>query len=104
MADYRVSKEKILAYADLSQDHNPLHVDEGIAAASPFGGIVAHGFLLLGGVLARGGSLPGYPKKLEVRFHSPGRPGDVLATTMEPGGNFKVLCGDRLVVDGYFKT
>lgn len=40
---YTVTRERILAYADLSGDHTPVHVDEAYAAASHFGGIVAHG-------------------------------------------------------------
>ncbi|MGL4810223.1 MAG: MaoC family dehydratase [Beijerinckiaceae bacterium] len=38
-----VTKEMIRAYADLSGDHTPVHVDEEFAKASHFGGIVAHG-------------------------------------------------------------
>jgi acyl dehydratase len=40
-----VSKEMILAYADLTGDRTPVHVDEEYARASHFGGIVAHGLL-----------------------------------------------------------
>lgn len=40
---YVVTKERILAYADLTGDHTPVHVDEAYANASHFGGIVAHG-------------------------------------------------------------
>lgn len=38
-----VTMARILAYADLSGDHTPVHVDEAYAKASHFGGIVAHG-------------------------------------------------------------
>ncbi|WP_075790660.1 MaoC family dehydratase [Massilia putida] len=41
--EYVVTKERILAYADLTGDHTPVHVDEDCAKASHFGGIVAHG-------------------------------------------------------------
>jgi acyl dehydratase len=40
---YTVTKERILAYADLTGDHTPVHVDEAYANASHFGSIVAHG-------------------------------------------------------------
>lgn len=40
---YTVTKEAILAFADLSGDHTPVHVDEEYAIASHFGGLVAHG-------------------------------------------------------------
>ena len=41
--EYIVTKERILAYADLTGDHTPVHVDEAYANASHFGCIVAHG-------------------------------------------------------------
>ena len=37
-----VTKAMIRAYADLTGDHTPVHVDEEFAKASHFGGIVAH--------------------------------------------------------------
>ena len=37
---YTVTKERILAYADLTGDHTPVHVDEAYANASHFGCIV----------------------------------------------------------------
>lgn len=40
---YTVTKERILAYADLTGDHTPVHVDEAYAKASHFGDLVAHG-------------------------------------------------------------
>jgi acyl dehydratase len=40
-----VTKAMIRAYADLTGDHTPVHVDEEFAKASHFGGIVAHGLL-----------------------------------------------------------
>lgn len=40
---YTVTKARILAYADLTGDHTPVHVDEEYANASHFGSIVAHG-------------------------------------------------------------
>lgn len=42
-AEVTVTKEMIRAYADLTGDHTPVHVDEAFAKASHFGGIVAHG-------------------------------------------------------------
>lgn len=47
-----VTREMILAYADLTGDHTPIHVDEDYAQSTIFGGIVAHG--LLGLALADG--------------------------------------------------
>mgnify|MGYP002394401350 CR=1 FL=1 len=47
-----VTKEMIRAFADLTGDHTPVHVDEDFAKASHFGGVVAHG--LFGLALADG--------------------------------------------------
>jgi acyl dehydratase len=47
-----VTKEMIRAFADLTGDHTPVHVDEEFAKASHFGGVVAHG--LFGLALADG--------------------------------------------------
>lgn len=100
MAGHTLTQAMILAYADLSRDHNPLHVDEAIASASPFGGIVAHGFLLLTGALEEVGRRDGFPKALDCRFRSPGRPGETLVTVVDPDGGFRTLCGERLLVEG----
>lgn len=83
MADRRLTRESIDAYADLSSDHNPLHVDEALASQSRFGGIIAHGFLLLGGPLNALAEAFDYPLTLECRFEAPGRPGDVLQTIVD---------------------
>jgi acyl dehydratase len=42
-----VTQDRIHRFADATDDHQWIHVDEGRAAASPFGGTIAHGFLLL---------------------------------------------------------
>lgn len=42
-----VGQEMIDAFAAATGDHQWIHVDAAKAAASPFGGTIAHGFLLL---------------------------------------------------------
>jgi 3-hydroxybutyryl-CoA dehydratase len=44
--DFTVDDAAIRAFADVSTDHNPVHVDEEFAAKSPFKGRIAHGMLL----------------------------------------------------------
>jgi len=77
-----LSQEKIDGYARASGDFNPIHVDAAFAAATPFGGTIAHGMLLLaylsemltaafGRAWLSGG-------RLKARFKGVARPGDTL--------------------------
>lgn len=43
-----ISKEDVQAFADVTGDDNPLHVDETYAAGTRFGNTVVHGILLIG--------------------------------------------------------
>ncbi|MGH2409716.1 MAG: MaoC family dehydratase, partial [Chloroflexota bacterium] len=42
-----VTPERVRAYADAANDHNPIHLDEAFATTTHFGGPIAHGMLLL---------------------------------------------------------
>lgn len=44
---FQVTQEQIDRFADVTQDHQFIHVDPEAAAATPFGGTIAHGFLTL---------------------------------------------------------
>lgn len=44
---FTVDQPRISAFADVTEDHQFLHVDPDRAAQTPFGGTVAHGFLTL---------------------------------------------------------
>ena len=74
-----ITPEMIASFADVTGDHNPLHTDPAYAEPR-FGGIIAHGVLLVGyfsALLAT--ELPGpgaLARSLSVRFKSPARPGD----------------------------
>lgn len=37
------TQARIAAYADLTEDWNPIHLDAAFAARTPFGGCIAHG-------------------------------------------------------------
>jgi len=55
-----ISEADVMAFAELTGDFNPVHVDADAAAASPFGGRIVHGMLtasLLSTLLAM--QLPG---------------------------------------------
>ncbi|HTM82981.1 MaoC family dehydratase [Asticcacaulis sp.] len=57
---FTVDDAAIRAFADVSTDHNPVHVDEDFAAKSPFKGRIAHGMLLGAYISATlAGDLPG---------------------------------------------
>ena len=42
-----LSQQRINEFADCTEDHQFIHVDEEKAAETPFGGTIAHGFLTL---------------------------------------------------------
>ena len=76
----------ISAFADVSTDHNPVHVDEAFAAASPFKGRIAHGMLLGAYISATLASdLPGrgaiYVSQT-LNFRRAVRPGDEATVTV----------------------
>jgi 3-hydroxybutyryl-CoA dehydratase len=75
-----VTAAVIDAYAAVSQDFNPLHVDEAYAATSPFKGRIAHGMLLAGYISATlGEGLPGLGSvyvSQSLNFKRAVRPGD----------------------------
>jgi len=42
-----ITQERVDAFAEVSGDHQYIHVDPERAASTPFGGTIAHGFLTL---------------------------------------------------------
>lgn len=78
-----VSQKTIDDYADLSGDYNPIHVDQEAAAASEFGGTIAHGPIALQTFFRSltewlGESAPPAGTKVKVTFRAPTRPGDTI--------------------------
>jgi len=87
----RLSQSRIAAYADASGDHNPIHVDEAFAAATPFAGTIAHGMLvlaLLGEMMHEAhGTAWLEAGSMKVRFKAPTRPdAEVTASAGPPKG------------------
>lgn len=77
-----ITEADIRAFAGITGDANPLHVDEAFAARSRFGGRIAHGILTAGVISAvLGMRLPGpggvYLSQT-LRFVRPVRPGDTI--------------------------
>ncbi len=81
-----ITEQDVLAFAKLSGDYNPLHVDEGFARKTIFLKPVAHG-MLLGSVLSRmiGMQLPGAGAlwtKQSFNWPSPVFAGDTIDLTL----------------------
>jgi acyl dehydratase len=53
-----VTQDRVDAFADATDDHQWIHVDRERAAASPFGGTIAHGFLTLSLTVALSAQVP----------------------------------------------
>ena len=115
---HTVSEADIAAFATVSGDHNPIHVDKDYGLASQFGGNIAHGLYvasLFSAIL--GMRLPG-PGAVYVsqslKFRAPVRPGDDLTisatvTEMIDRGRRVVLScearvGETLVLAGEAKV
>jgi 3-hydroxybutyryl-CoA dehydratase len=83
-----VSHADISAFAEVSGDHNPVHLDQEFAEKrTPFKGVIAHG-MLAGSFIssALGNELPGHGAiymAQSMRFCAPVRPGDTVTTKVK---------------------
>lgn len=80
-----VTIDDIAAFAEISGDRNPIHLDQEYAASTRFGGVVAHGILGAGLISAViGEELPGHGAiylSQTLSFRAPVRPGDLVEAT-----------------------
>lgn len=84
----KVSDEDIKAFAAVSGDNNPVHLDEAFASEhTPFGGCIAHGILsasyistVVGTILPGPGSI--YINQ-SLKFRAPVKSGDTVVTEVE---------------------
>jgi 3-hydroxybutyryl-CoA dehydratase len=85
-----ITDEDIRAFADLTGDHNPVHLDDEYATRTRFGRRIAHGMLgasLISAVLA--GELPGRGTvylSQSLRFTAPVYPGDTVTARVTVKG------------------
>jgi len=82
-----ITDEMIHAYADVTGDTNPVHLDDEYAASTRFGRRIAHGMIAAGLISATlANDLPGpgtvYLSQ-KLKFKAPVYPGDVITATVE---------------------
>ncbi len=109
-----VENEDVIGFAELSGDHNPIHLSEHFARKTRFGGRIVHGLYtasLISAVI--GMRLPG-PGAVYIsqtlNFRGPVKIGDVIDVGVEvielteKGRRVRLHCeckvADRLVLDG----
>jgi len=80
-----LTQGKINRYAEVSGDHNPLHIAPAFAATTQFGGTIAHGMLVLAYIsemmTAGFGQSWSESGSLKVRFRGAARPGDTVTAS-----------------------
>ena len=83
VCEIQITQALIDAYAAISGDFNPIHVDPVAGAASPFGGTIAHGCIPMEPVfqsiqrwLGEETLPPG--TAIRLRYRAPSRPGDTI--------------------------
>jgi len=82
-----ITDEMIHAFANLTGDSNPVHLDDAYAAGTRFGRRIAHGMIAAGLISATlANDLPGpgtvYLSQT-LQFKAPVYPGDTITTTVE---------------------
>jgi 3-hydroxybutyryl-CoA dehydratase len=109
-----VENEDVIGFAELSGDHNPIHLSEHFARKTRFGGRIVHGLYtasLISAVI--GMRLPG-PGAVYIsqtlNFRGPVKIGDVVVVSVEvvelteKGRRVRLHCeckvGDAVVLDG----
>jgi len=80
-----ITPEVIRKFAEVSEDHNPLHLDEEYAKKTVFGERIAHGILAVGFISAALTKLPGTVVYLSqtVEFSKPVKIGDTIEAIVE---------------------
>lgn len=105
---FKAADEAVRAFADISGDRNPVHLDDAYAATTAFRGRVAHGMLAASYISAvLGEELPG-PGVIylgqTLEFVHPIRIGDEVAVRVEviriEDGGRKAVLATSCTVDG----
>ena len=87
--NWQVKRDQIMAYAEASGDHNPIHLDDEAARAAGLPGVIAHGMLgmaqLANFVVAYAGDHRRL-RRLRCRFSGMLLPGDTITFTGHVAG------------------
>jgi 3-hydroxybutyryl-CoA dehydratase len=109
-----ITEADLVLFAGVSGDSNAMHVNEEFAAATPFGGRIAHGMLTASVISAAiANKMPG-PGTIylgqNLRFRAPVRPGEtvhatVTVTEISVGRRrvtLSTICrvGEKVVIEG----
>lgn len=89
-----VTTADVAAWADVADDHNPLHLDAEFAAGTRFGGPIVHGSLLFS-LVCDAVQASGTTDDLSVRFRAPVLVGAEVQVDVDPAARTaRLRCGD----------
>ena len=79
-----ITKEMVSNYANVSGDHNPIHINENYAISTDFGGTIVHGMFLISSIsemlIKNIGKNWAKSGKLKIKFRNPLRVGEGIIT------------------------
>lgn len=100
-----ITEQRIQAFAEASDDFNPLHMDEAFASKTAYRGRIAHGLLSASfGSAVVGTILPGAGAiylSQTLSFHKPVRIGDVVVARITVSAVDEVSARVTLRCEGY---
>lgn len=114
-ASLRVDRDVILAYAEVTNDYNPIHIDPEFAKTTPFGDVIAHGTmsvsLIWQMIAASFDPQTAVSAELDIRFVRPVRVGDVVTAGGSPDaaepGRYQVFVrnqNNENVIEGWISV
>jgi acyl dehydratase len=65
---FEITQARVNQFADATEDHQWIHVDAERAAAGPFGGTIAHGFLTLSLIVALAPAIEVADAKMGINY------------------------------------
>lgn len=111
-----LDQARINAFADCTEDHQFIHIDEERAAQTPFGGTIAHGFLTLSMLVKMSEEEGVFPENMvmginygfdKVRFLAPVRAGkrvrvhsEILDVTQKDDNRFLIKSSVTVEIEG----